>query len=223
MSLQLLRTFERANDGIASLVDRDLLAFMASLNFERPDLVQRALFEYVPVLVAEYGDVAATVAADWFDELRATEGVRGSFSAPLAPVIGADQVERRLGFATRDSGPLWVGDVEAFTSFVAMMANEYALQPGRETIMQAARADKAAYARIPEPGACKFCLMLASRGFVYSKSTVGETTKFHGKCRCNPMPVWDETRARVEYGYDPDAIYDQYRAARDAELARTGK
>jgi hypothetical protein len=31
------------------------------------------------------------------------------------------------------------------------------------------------------------------------------------------MPVWDETRARVEFGYDPDALYDQYRALRDAK------
>lgn len=217
MSLQLLRTFEQANDGIAGLAERDLLAFVASLNFERPDLVQRALFEFVPVLVAQYGDVAATVAADWFDELRAAEGVRGRFRAPLAPLVLDEVVTDRLGFATRSSGPLWAGDVDAFTSFLALMANEYVLQPGRDTVMQAAHADKAAYARVPEPGACKFCLMLASRGFVYSKSTVGQTKKFHGKCRCNPMPVWDETRARVEYGYDPDALYDLYAKERDAK------
>jgi hypothetical protein len=96
------------------------------------------------------------------------------------------------------------------------MANEYALQPGRDTIVESAHKDNAAYARVPEPGACKFCLKLASRGFVYSKSSVGDSKKFHGKCRCNAVPVWDETRARVEYGYDPDALYDLYRKARDA-------
>ena len=83
--------------------------------------------------------------------------------------------------------------------------------------MQSAHKDNAAYARVPEPGACKFCLMLASRGFVYSKSTAGQTKKFHGKCRCNAVPVWDETRARVQYGYDPVALYDQYRAVADAK------
>ena len=216
MSLQLLKQFERANDGIASLVERDLLAFLASLDPARPDAVKLDLFEFVPVLVAQYGDIAATVAADWYDELRAAEGVSGRFRAPLAPLVPDEVVNGRLGFATRPDGPLFTGAFDTLTTFAAMIANEYALQPGRDTVIQAAHKDKAAYARIPEPGACKFCLMLASRGFVYSKDTAGDSKKFHGKCRCNAMPVWDETRARVEYGYDPDALYDQYRAARDA-------
>jgi hypothetical protein len=216
MSLQLLKQFEQANDGIATLVERDLLAFLASLDPARPDAVKLDLFEFVPVLIAQYGDIAATVAADWFDELRATEGVTGRFRAPLAPLVPDEVVNGRLGFATRPDGPLFSGAFDTLTTFTAMIANEYALQPGRDTVMQAAHKDKAAYARVPEPGACKFCLMLASRGFVYSKSTVGDSKKFHGKCRCNAMPVWDETKARVEYGYDPDALYDQYRALRDA-------
>lgn len=217
MSLELLTRFEQANNGISDLVERDLLDFLASLNFERPEAVQRAVFEFVPALVSEYGDVAATVAADWYDELRAAEGVAGSFRAPLAPGTPLDKVHDRLGYATRASGPLWLGDSGTLTNFLSLMANEYALQPGRDTVMHAAHKDNAAYARIPEPGACKFCLMLASRGFVYSKSTSGGTKKFHGKCRCNSVPVWDETKARVEYGYDPNALYDLYRKARDAE------
>lgn len=210
MSRQLLQRFEQANNGIADLVERDLQLFLAALNFDRPQSVQAALFEFVPALVSEYGDVAASVAADWYEELRDLEGVGGSFRAPLAPPVPVAQVNGRLGFATRPDGPLWTGDTATLSAFVGMMSNEYALQPGRETVMQAAHKDNAAYARVPEPGACKFCIMLASRGFVYSQSTVGDTKKFHGKCRCNPMPIWDETRARVEYGYDPDALYDLY-------------
>jgi len=217
MSLQLLTQFEQANNGIADLVERDLLEFLGRMNFGRPDLVQASLFEYVPALCSEYGDMAATVAADWFEELRAAEGVTGSFRAPLAPSVPLEQVNARLGYATRASGPLWLGDSATLTTFLAMMTNEYALQPGRDTVMAAAHKDNAAYARVPEPGACKFCLMLASRGFVYSKATAGGTKKFHGKCRCSAVPVWDETKARVQYGYDPDALYDQYAKARDAK------
>jgi len=222
MSLQLLTRFEQANNGIADLVERALLKFMATLNFSRPELVQAALFEYIPTLVAEYGDIAATVAADWFEQMRAAEGVSGSFRAPLAPSVPLQQVKDRLGFATRPAGPLWSGDGATLTKFLSMMTNEYALQPGRDTVMQAAHKDNAAYARVPEPGACDFCIMLASRGFVYSKETVGDTVKFHGHCRCNAVPVWDETRARVEYGYDPVALYDQYRANQDAK-AKTSR
>lgn len=217
MSMQLLRQFERANDGIAALVERDLAAFFALLDFAKPDAVKLDLFDYVPELVSQYGDIAATVAADWFEELRDAEGVGGSFRAPLAPSVPLEQINGRLGFATRASGPLFLGDTATLTAFLSMMTNEYALQPGRDTVMQAAHKDNAAYARVPEPGACKFCLMLASRGFVYSKSTAGGSRKFHGKCRCNILPSWDETRARVEYGYDPDALYDLYREVADAK------
>lgn len=213
MSKQLLTLFEQANNGISDLVERDLLGFLGALDMGRPEAVRAALFEYVPVLVSEYGNVAAAVAADWFDEFRAFEGVAGTFRAPLAAGIPVEQVTSRLGYATRASGPLFAGDSETLTNFLAMMTNEYVLQPGRDTVMQAAHKDNAAYARVPEPGACKFCLMLASRGFVYSQATAGGTKKFHGKCRCNAVPVWDETRARVELGYDPTALYDQYRAA----------
>lgn len=216
MSLQLLRQFEQANDGIAALVERDLLAFLASVDLARPARVADELFEFVPALIAQYGDIAATMAAEWYDEMRAAEGVPGRFRASPAGLALPDQVNGRLGYATRSTGPLWAGDSATLTAFLSMMANEYALQPGRETVMQAAHKDKAAYARVPEPGACDFCLMLASRGFVYSKDTAGDSNKFHGKCRCNILPSWDETRARVEYGYDPDALYDQYRAAKDA-------
>jgi hypothetical protein len=218
MSLQLLTQFEQANNGIADLVERDLMAFLETMNFSRPDLVQAALFEFVPTLISKYGDIAATVAADWFESLRVAEGVSGAFRAPLAPLVPLDQVNARLGFATRATGPLWAGDSATLSAFLGMLANEYALQPGRDTVMQAAHKDHAAYARVPEPGACKFCLMLASRGFVYgSESAAGKTKKFHGKCRCNAIPVWDETRARVVYGYDPIALYDQYRAAEDGK------
>lgn len=210
MSRQLLTQFEQANDGIASLVERDLDAFLASLNLGRPGAAKLDLFDYIPVLVSQYGDMAAGVAADWFEELRASEGVRGRFVAPLAPSVPDEVVKGRLGFATRPDGPLFLGQTDALTGFLGLMVNEYALQPGRDTVIEAAREDNAAYARIPEPGACKFCLMLASRGFVYSKESAGQSKKFHGKCRCNAMPVWDETRARVEYGYDPDRLYEQY-------------
>lgn len=54
-------------------------------------------------------------------------------------------------------------------------------------------ADGMKFARVPEPGACNWCLMLASRGAVYSKDSVGMTraTRFHDHCRCIGMEVSD--------------------------------
>lgn len=49
--------------------------------------------------------------------------------------------------------------------------------------------DGTAFARVPEPGACSFCLMLASRGAVYTAKTVGAVNKFHDHCRCLGIEV----------------------------------
>lgn len=46
------------------------------------------------------------------------------------------------------------------------------------------------WARIPEPGACAFCRMLASRGAVYKRNTGNFHS--HNRCRCTARAVADE-------------------------------
>lgn len=55
------------------------------------------------------GDVAAVAAAEWFEEIRAVEGVSGAFRAVLADPVPLEQVNARLGYATRESGHLFAG------------------------------------------------------------------------------------------------------------------
>lgn len=216
MSMTVLDRLPAANDAVAAAVERELRAMLARVNLANPVLARDALFEVVPPLVEKWGDLAAVAAAEWFEEFRAAEGVSGAFSAALADTVPLEQVNARLGFATRESGHLFAGQVNEFSNFLSLMVNEYTLKPGHDTVMYNAKRDKAAFARVPEPGACKWCLMLASRGFTYSRKTVDQTQdgeRFHGNCRCHAMPVWDETRARVKYGYNPERFYEEYLAA----------
>lgn len=206
-----------ANDEISAAVDAELRRVLLSVPLDQPAAARAALFEVIPPLVERWGDVAAVVAAEWFEEFRAAEGVTGS-RALLAATAPAEQVTARLGYATRESGHLFAGQVDDFEAFLSLIVNEYVLQPGHNTVWDNSARDKAAFARVPEPGACEFCLMLASRGFVYSRQTVDSTSKgerFHGGCRCHAMPVWDETRARVVYGYDPEALFARYKGTLD--------
>lgn len=57
-------------------------------------------------------------------------------------------------------------------------------KPGTDTVVWNVLRDGTAFARVPEPGACSFCLMLASRGAVYTRETVGRVNRFHDHCRC---------------------------------------
>lgn len=73
---------------------------------------------------------------------------------------------------------------------------------GRELTEAAIHDDETAlgYARMPSAGACAFCLLLASRGAVYSKTTVLTTTSrskrrgsgksFHEGCNCAMFPIF---------------------------------
>jgi len=83
------------------------------------------------------------------------------------------------------------------------VAADRAVEGGREVLGQSIHEDKLAlgYARLPKPNACAFCVMLASRGAVYSKDTVLRTTsrakhrgpgvQYHEKCGCSMVPLFD--------------------------------
>lgn len=75
------------------------------------------------------------------------------------------------------------------------------------------------FARVPRAGCtCAFCIMMASRGFVYhTRETAGggdPAKKYHLNCRCAvvPMDASDPTIA----GYDESGYLELYEAARDA-------
>ncbi len=76
-----LRTVQQ---GVTALLTRDLEAFFASLDLSKPEQARDALLEYLPALILQYGLAGAAAAADWYDEIRATEGVPGRFRSRMA-------------------------------------------------------------------------------------------------------------------------------------------
>jgi len=63
-----------------------------------------------------------------------------------------------------------------------------------------------AWRRIPEAGACAFCLMLATRGAVYSSArTAGEGNAYHRHCRCDAALETDFDKRKDVYIDPADA------------------
>ncbi|MBR1745702.1 MAG: hypothetical protein IJ734_07000 [Fibrobacter sp.] len=59
------------------------------------------------------------------------------------------------------------------------------------------------------PTTCPFCLMLASRGFVYlSEESAGDFDRFHRHCDCRIVPGTADTKVD---GYDPAELYDRWK------------
>jgi hypothetical protein len=88
---------------------------------------------------------------------------------------------------------------------LAAASERQALDAGRDTIIENAQRDAKArgWARVPEPGACSFCLMLATRGAVY-RSESKAAFKSHDNCRCHVEPVFN--------AYEPSALIRQAQA-----------
>jgi hypothetical protein len=187
----------RAQAGVARLVRRDLEAFWASLDLQRPEDAREELIGFTPVLVAYYGDVAGTVAADWYDEARAAEQVAGRFRAAIAAAVAADVVQATV---RRAAGHLFT-DAPALTlDALVPPAEQYALDAGRRTVVEATRADPAAvgWRRVTGGSPCEFCEMLAGRGGVYREETASFAS--HKHCACTAAPEWDPDAPEVPAG-----------------------
>ncbi len=69
------------------------------------------------------------------------------------------------------------------------------------------------YARVPSGPTCTFCIMLASRGYVYwSDESAGKFNGYHRDDNCQIVSSWGKTRIN---GYDPDAMKKRYTACRE--------
>lgn len=174
---------------------RDLTAYWQTLDLGRPDMARDALLRYVPRLTTLYGEAAAVVAADWYDELRAAAAVGGQFTAVLADPFPARFVEERVRFGVRH---LWTPTPEQTLEFLSGAASEYGLQPGRDTIANSVSSDPqgTGWHRETSATACKFCRMLAGRGGVY-RSEAHATFAAHGNCNCVAVPSWDADAQEV--------------------------
>ncbi|MDQ5862547.1 MAG: hypothetical protein M3536_09840, partial [Actinomycetota bacterium] len=182
------------------------------LNLSNPAAVRDALLEFLPVLTAQYGDVAATLAADWYDEARAASGASGRFRAITAPGVPTEAVEAKVRFL---AGHLWTPDPAAILGGLRVAADKYVKQPGRDTMASNAKREGVRFARVPSGSkTCSWCLVLASRDAVYlsKKSAGGDGHKYHGKCDC----VVTRIAKASDYpeGYLPDDYYAMYQAAR---------
>lgn len=158
-------------------------------------------------LVEKYGEMAAEIGADRFDQWATELGIRSRLQ--VAPGVNPERATSRLGWALSTQNQL--GNARVLT-------DELVKQPYRSTLQDSAFASGAGWARVPTGAeTCAFCLMLASRGGVYHTRELARLgtsgKKYHGDCDCQPVPIL-RSGARMPDGYNPDGLYDQYRQAR---------
>lgn len=207
-----MEEFREANRALVTLANRDLTDFWAALNLAGdPDLVRDALLAFYPDLITAYGDTAAVLGADWYDQLRDVPASASSFSAVLARPAGLDQSSATARWGL---GPLFAAEPDPDAALARLLGatQRLVVQAGRDTVWDSARRDpvRTGVARIPSGAeTCRFCVMLASRGAVYaSVDTAGEANTYHDRCDCVPTII----RSRDDYpdGFDLNHFKDLY-------------
>lgn len=183
----------------------DIEAVARAAGQDDPAETRAALFAAAPLVVAEYNTGAALLAVDWYDELRDAAGVDTSFRPEPFVAITDDEVAAMVARTTESLYEIQRGIEreieEAFAeSLVQIQAETERIiaEAFRKTVTENADRDPEAvgWRRFARPEACKFCLMLAARGAVYTKETArfaahGAYTngkRTGGNCRCIAGP-----------------------------------
>lgn len=186
--------FRQATQSLVALAQRDMRDFWRALDVEgNPLLVKEALLAFFPELVTGYGDAAAILGADWYDLLRDAPPSAASFRAVLASPPAVEQAEASARWAL---GPLFAAEPDPSQVLANLYgaAQRLVLEPYRRTVIGSAIRDPLprGYARVPVGPTCRFCVMVASRGFVFrSRESAGDpdvTDRWHDDCNCDIVP-----------------------------------
>jgi hypothetical protein len=159
----------------------------------------------VAAIVRRYGLAAGTLAVRFYQDRRRAAGVTSAFTPRPAPLPPLQQVAATVDWVTRS---LWSATPDTTSAQTALdvSTSRLVLDVGRQTVTDNAARDRHArgWARVTEPGACAFCLMLATRGVVYKEQTAD--FRSHNNCECHAEPVFGvyEPAARIR---EAQAVY----------------
>jgi len=202
-----LEQVRRALNRLSQAAQNDMAAVWDSLPTWSRMTVSTALSQGWEWVLERYGNMASTLAADFFEVQAVDLGVKRPKSV-IAPPMDERRAMARLG---------WAVSTEDQRGNMLVLLDELVKQPYRSTMQNSAHAAHLAWARVPSGSeTCAWCIMLASRGAVYHSAELAKLgtngKKYHGFCDCVPTVV--KSASDYPEGYDPDALYGQYEAGR---------
>lgn len=195
-------------NGISADAKAKVARVLKELDWSDVPACRDAVVDVVNAVLDNYGLAAGQAAADFFDVSR---------EIAVGEKLGATATAERDPAATEGAIRAFVdnvndGDYDAFERLVLSRIDYEIKRAAGTTMMENAARDPLSprFARVPSGGeTCKFCLMLAGRGFVYhSKKTAGEFGHYHDNCDCRIVASWDKDGVE---GYDPMSYHREWR------------
>lgn len=166
-----------------------------------PEAPAEQVVDTAYALATRYGEAAASLSCDMYDEIAEAQGARVPPAEP-APTATYGETAKAIR-----------GTMKNGQSTVPATTARLVKQAGADTILQNAARDGAEFAWIPMGDTCAFCLTLASRGWQRQskKARDRHASHIHANCDCEYCVRFDG-KSTVQ-GYDPDALLEQYYAA----------
>lgn len=195
-------------NGISADAKAKVMRVLKELDWNDVSACRDAVIDVVNAVLDSYGLAAGQAAADFFDvsrEIAVGEKLGAITTADRDPAATVGAIR---AFVDKVNG----GDYDAFERLVLSRVDYEIKRAAGTTMMENAARDPLSprFARVPSGGeTCKFCLMLAGRGFVYhSKKTAGEFGHYHDNCDCRIVASWDKDGVE---GYDPMSYHREWR------------
>lgn len=174
-----------------------------------PADIRGALFAATPLIVSDYIDGSAALALDWFEEIREAARPPRSYTPRPFAVVDDDALMSSVATATTALHDL-ERDISRMTDDLLQQATEEALKVLEPAVQRDVAAgfwdtmtenaaedpDAVGWQRFARANACKFCLMLAGRGAVYTEATADFAA--HTSCHCVVGPSYDTEAPRAD-------------------------
>lgn len=212
-----------------------------------PEQQRRILFEAFPDLFNPYVAASSSVSASFYEEMRVLQGVSATAAAQTLDSVEVPRWNALVGWGTSGS-VLERGGAALMFSLLSGGLTRALAEIAADTIIGNAESDPSGitgYQRVPSPGCCAFCGMLASRSAAYTSKEAaltvvgrgvpvektagkrggqGKGIKPRGSRRvgesfhdhCRCKAVPVTAENAVQMQADADKYYDAYRDAADA-------
>ena len=162
-------------DQLSTAALGDLRSLLNGLEDQSPERVRRILFEAFPEVFNPFAAAASAVSASFYEEVREMAEVGGSFAAETLDSVEAKRWSGLVGFGSTPAVFEQGGNALVY-SLLSGGLTQILTEMAADTIIGNAALDPApmSYQRVPKPGCCAFCGMLASRG---ASETTGYSSK----------------------------------------------
>lgn len=155
-------------DDINRLTQRDLLLLWRAVQDRDPEFIREALAQGVPEVVEIHSRLAANLTVAWYQELDPLEAFQALPAPPPDParVTGTAEWAANALFRPGSASPL-----DLLSGAVQRMV----FNTSRQTVMRNAGMERIRWARVTrgDKRVCPWCMMLASRGYVYGSQAQG--------------------------------------------------